>query len=85
MKEGKFMTRNEFLREFGGVSLKAQELNHIMQNATNVEDFAFLGLQYHFNFNQVLSNQDLSSNQIDELATKNNLIFDEIVIKAVLK
>ena len=56
-----------------------------MQNATNVEDFAFLGLQYHFNFNQVLSNQDLSSNQIDELATKNNLIFDEIVRKAVLK
>lgn len=79
------MTRNEFLQEFGGTSLKAQELNSIMQNAINVEDLSYLGLQYHFNFNQVLSSQNLSSNQIDELANRNNLIFDEIVRKAVLR
>lgn len=78
------MNRKQFIENYGGVSQKAQELNNVMRKAKNLLDLGQLGLNYHFIFNKVDSDPEMTDEQVTRYAEQIEKIYREILKKAVL-
>ena len=78
------MNRKQFTEIYGGVSQKAQELNNVMRKAKNLLDLGQLGLNYHFIFNKVDSDPEMTDEQVTRYAEQIEKIYREILKKAVL-
>lgn len=78
------MNRKQFIENYGGVSQKAQELNNVMRKAKNLLDLGQLGLNYHFIFNKVDSDPEMTDEQVTRYAEQIEKIYREILEKAVL-
>lgn len=84
MKGEPYLNRKQFIENYGGVSQKAQELNNVMRKAKNLLDLGQLGLNYHFIFNKVDSDPEMTDEQVTRYAEQIEKIYREILKKAVL-